>query len=39
MLGVHFDPHKLWSSEDRDYMVWLATVIERVHDSYEKARK
>ena len=38
MLGVNFDPRELYETDDRSYLVWLSTVIERVHRTHEKQR-
>jgi hypothetical protein len=32
LLGIPFDPHVLYTSTDRGYLLWLATLVGRVSE-------
>ena len=37
MVGLAVDPHRLFYAGDREYIVWLSTVIERIHNTQREA--
>lgn len=36
LLSIPFDPRSLYESQDRGYLLWLAAVIDRVHEARRK---
>lgn len=39
MVGMHINPVELYSAEDRSLLVWISAVVERIHETQERAAK